>query len=274
MPLRHEHVVRVHPPLVFLDLTRRDALEPVLLRQDSLPNGQLRRTRAYLRDVGAAEPVRRPGEDLDVHARFDGRLPQRRLENRYAALEVGQGDVYQLVETSRPDHGGVDDVRPVGGADDEDVLPGAHAVDLGQDLVDDTVARLARAGSAAPSRLRDGVHLVEHEYTRTGRAGLVEELSDVGLALSEPLRQELGTLDADEVGTALVRDGLGQERLTAAGRAVEEHALGRVHPELDVLVGVLDGVLDRLVELALDVLETADVLPVYVGDLDSALSKR
>ena len=38
-----------------------------------------------------------------------------------------------------PEDGGVDDVWPVGGSDDEDVLFAAHAVHLSEDLVDDPV---------------------------------------------------------------------------------------------------------------------------------------
>jgi hypothetical protein len=39
---------------------------------------------------------------------------------------------------------------------------------------------------------------------------------DVGLGLAEPHRKQLGALDADEVGLALVGDGLGQQRLPTA----------------------------------------------------------
>ena len=38
-----------------------------------------------------------------------------------------------------PQDSGVDDVWPVGGSDDEDVLLAPHAVHLGEDLVDDSV---------------------------------------------------------------------------------------------------------------------------------------
>ena len=34
---------------------------------------------------------------------------------------------------------GVDDVRSVGGSDDEDVLLGAHSVHFSQNLIDDTI---------------------------------------------------------------------------------------------------------------------------------------
>ena len=53
---------------------------------------------------------------------------------------VRQGYVDQLVQSARAQDGRVDDVWPVGGSDDEDVLLGAHAVHLSQHLVDDPVS--------------------------------------------------------------------------------------------------------------------------------------
>ena len=47
---------------------------------------------------------------------------------------IGHGDVDELVEAAGAHEGGVDDVRPVRGADDEHVLLGAHAVHLRQQL--------------------------------------------------------------------------------------------------------------------------------------------
>ena len=69
-------------------------------------------------------------------------------------------------------------------------------------------------------------------------------------------------------------NNLGKTRLAATRRAVEEHALGCVHAEELELVGVLDRVLNGLLELALDVLEAADVLPLDVGHLDCRLAQR
>lgn len=42
-------------------------------------------------------------------------------------------------ERTRAQHGGIDEVGTVGGANDEDVLLLADAVHLGQDLVDDAI---------------------------------------------------------------------------------------------------------------------------------------
>ena len=80
-------------------------------------------------------------------------------------------------------------------------------------LVDDTVRGASGISAGASSRLSDGVQLVK-EDEGLGGPGLVEHVPHVGLGLSEPHGQQLGALDGDEVGLALVGDGLIQQRLT------------------------------------------------------------
>ena len=70
-----------------------------------------------------------------------------------------------------------------------------------------------------------------------------------------------GPLTEMKLALHLVGDGLGEQRLAAAGRAVEEHALGRRHAEALKLARRTDRVLHGLAQLALDVLEAAHVLP-------------
>ena len=73
---------------------------------------------------------------------------------------------------------------------------------------------LHKPGAAAG--LGDRVELVKEEDAGCGAPRLVEHVAHVGLGLSEPHGQQLGALDRDEVGLALVGDGLGEQRLTAA----------------------------------------------------------
>jgi hypothetical protein len=84
----------------------------------------------------------------------------------------------------------------------------------------------------------------------------------VSLGLADVLVEQLGALDVQEERAALlagalgdllgqrVRDGLGDQRLAAAGRSVEQHALRRLQlvleEQLRVQVGQLDRVADRL----------------------------
>lgn len=59
------------------------------------------------------------------------------------------------------------------------------------------------------TNLCDGVQLVKEEHARGGRPRLVKYVPHVGLRLSEPHGQQLGPLDGDKVGLALVGNGLG-----------------------------------------------------------------
>eukprot|EP00962_Isochrysis_galbana_P021853 scaffold6456_cov98-Isochrysis_galbana.AAC.4 len=169
--------------------------------------------------------------------------------------------------------GRVEHVRPVGGGDDEDRLLGADTVDLGQDLVDDPIAGLAPAGPTRPARLGDRVDLVKKQNARRGTTGLVEELPHVGLGLAEPHGEEFRALDRDEVRLDLVGDGLGHQRLAAAGRAVQQDALGGRQAVPGVLCRVLERVLERLGHLALHVPQPTDVVPRAVGDLDQLVAQ-
>ena len=54
---------------------------------------------------------------------------------------------------------------------------------------------------------------------------------------------EVSDLDGDEVGLALVGDGLGKQGLATAWRSVEEDTLGWGHPKLEELFRELNRIL-------------------------------
>ena len=52
---------------------------------------------------------------------------------------IRQWDIYELVQPAWTQDGRVNDVRPVSGSNNEDILLRAHPIHLGQYLVDDSV---------------------------------------------------------------------------------------------------------------------------------------
>ena len=64
---------------------------------------------------------------------------------------------------------------PVGHANEQDVVEGIHAVNLGQQLVDDGVVHAAAAGHAA-ALLADGVDLVKDDDVQLGAVALLSLL--------------------------------------------------------------------------------------------------
>src|SRR3954447_503717 len=186
------------------------------------------------------------------------------------------------VETPGAQDGGVDQVLTVGGADHDHVLEGLDAVELGQQLRHD--CRLDVGGDARPAGAEDGVHLVEEHDDRQALfaplLGADEDLADLALGLADVLVEQLGALHVEEVAARVVapaavgdllgerlRDRLGDQRLAAAGRSVEQDALGRLElvlvEELGVQERQLDGIADQI-DLAF---EAADVLIAHIGDL-------
>mmetsp|Transcript_23619 Transcript_23619/g.50895 ORF Transcript_23619/g.50895 Transcript_23619/m.50895 type:complete len:404 (-) Transcript_23619:1377-2588(-) len=241
---------------------------------NALTDGHLGSTLANLGEVGArvTRSVLRQVDEVDIWR--ERRLAKGRLKDVHARALIWQRYVDELVETPRPQHGGVNDIRAVGRANDEDRLLGPHAIHLGKNLVDHAVACSARVARGRAARARNRVKLIEEKHTRSRAASFLEELANIRLRLAEPHGEKLWALNGDEVGGALVGDGLGKQRLAAAWRAVKEDALRRAHAELLELVGVVDRVLHNLLELALDALEAADVLPGDVGHLDDRLAQR
>jgi hypothetical protein len=69
-------------------------------------------------------------------------------------------------------------------------------------------------------------------------------------------------------------DGPREQRLTGAGRAVEEEALGGADPEAGERVPVPERQLDAFPERPLRLLQPADVAPADVGHLDHDLAQR
>ena len=53
---------------------------------------------------------------------------------------VRKRDVDELVQPPGTENGWVNDVRPVGGSNDEHILLLAHPIHLSEDLVDDTIS--------------------------------------------------------------------------------------------------------------------------------------
>lgn len=109
----------------------------------------------------------------------NGALPEVSLENIDPALLVRQRDVYELVQTAGSEDGRVDDVRAIGGSNDEDVLLAGHAVHLSQDLVDDTVGRSATVSHITATGLRYGIQLVKEQHTWGCLASLHRETQEI-----------------------------------------------------------------------------------------------
>ncbi len=213
-----------------------------------------------IRQVGAGEAGRAPGDGAEVDALRDGLALLVHLENLQAALHVGAVDRDLPVEAARAQERRVEDVRAVRGGDQDDAALHVEPVHLDEQLVERLLALVVTAAHAGAAMAADGVDLVDEDDRRGVRLGLLEEVTHAGGADTDEHLDEVGTGDRVERDARLAGDGAGEQRLARTGRAVEQDALGDLGA---------DGLeLRRLLEELLDLVELLDGLvgPRHVGE--------
>ena len=134
--------------------------------------------------------------------------------------DVGRRDEHLAVEATRAQECRVEILEPVRRGHDDDLVARVEAVELDEELVQRLVV-LAMEAAADPGRA-DGVELVDEDDRGRVLARLLEELADPrGAEAGEHLDERRGALRV-EVRARRARDGLRDERLPGAGRAVEQ----------------------------------------------------
>ena len=209
--------------------------------------------------VGADRPRRQGGDAAQVHVGVEADVADVDLEDRLAAVDVGPVHDHLAVEASRPQQGGVERLRPVGGGHDDDAAVDVEAVHLDEQLVERLFALVVAADGDAGARLAQRVQLVDEDDARRPALGLVEQVAHAGGADADEHFDKIGAAKAEERHVGLAGHGLGQQRLAGAGRADEQDALGDAAAEALVLVGGLEEI-DDLAQLGDGLVDAGHVL--------------
>ena len=193
-----------HLQRVDIDLRRAAALH--LLGAQVAREGEARRTLDEPFDLGAAEVLGLAGElgqrDVGGHAVGGAHVARVDRQDLLAPRLVGQRDLDLHLEAAGAEQRLVDHVFAVRHPDDQDVVEGIDAVDLGEQLVDHRVVD-AGAVLVRAALLADAVDLVEDDDVQVGVVaalghlglGVGEERAHVLLRLADVLRQHLGAVD-------------------------------------------------------------------------------
>src|SRR5215213_1454392 len=124
-------------------------------------------------------------------------------------LGVGKPDLDLVVEAAGTPKGGIERARSISGGYDADSAQVTQPVHEGEELGDEgsleaLAHHVARGG--------EGVYLVEEDDRRRFGARLVEDRTQLRLALAPELVEDLRPGDGHEVGSAFVGDGASEER--------------------------------------------------------------
>ena len=158
-----------------------------------------------VREVGPREAGRGPGEHVDGHVVGEGDLAGVHLQDALAAADVGAGDHHPPVEAAGAQEGGVEDVGPVGGRDQDDPVVRLEAVHLHEELVQGLLALVVAAAQAGPAVATHGVDLVDEDDAGRVLLALLEEVADAGRAHPHEHLHEVGARDGEEGHVGLAR---------------------------------------------------------------------
>ncbi len=199
-----------------------------------------------VREVGAGEARRPGGERVEVDLGRERLALRVHLEDLAAAVAVGPVDDDLPVEAAGAKQRRVEDVGPVRGGDQDDVVLHLEAVHLDEELVQRLLALVVAAAEAGAAMAADGVDLVHEDDAGVRLLGLLEEVADARGADADEHLDEVRAGDREERHAGLAGDRAREQRLAGAGRPVEQDALGDPRAERLELLRVLEELLDLL----------------------------
>ena len=142
-----------------------------------VPGGQQRGLVDRVRQVGTGEPGGGTRQRFEVDALRQRLALGVHFENRPTPLDVRAIDHDLAVEPSRAKQGGVKDVGPVGGGDQDHPGLDIEAVHLDEQLVEGLLTLVMAATETSTAVATDGIDLVDEDDRRGLRLGLLEQVA-------------------------------------------------------------------------------------------------
>mmetsp|Transcript_3734 Transcript_3734/g.6380 ORF Transcript_3734/g.6380 Transcript_3734/m.6380 type:complete len:348 (-) Transcript_3734:659-1702(-) len=160
-------------------------------------------------------------------------------EDLLAPPQVGHVHGHLTIEASGAEQSGVENIRAVGGRDDDHSRVALEAVHLGKELVEGLLALVVAAAHAGPAGSPDGIDLVDEDDGGALLARLRKQVAHAGRAHTHKHLHEVGPADGQERHASLTCNSLGQQRLSRARGTHEKGSLRHLSSQLLVLPGAL-----------------------------------
>ena len=203
-----------------------------------------------------------PGDHVQIHVAVQGLVLYVDVQDLTAAHHVGSVHRHLTVEAAGPQQGRVENVRPVGGGHNDDAFIFSKAVHFHQQLIQGLLAFIVTAAQTGAALPADGVDLIDENDAGAVLLGLLEQVADAGRADAHEHFHEIGTGNGEEGHAGLAGDGTSQQGLAAAGRSVQQYALGYAGADGIEFAGILQEA-DYLLQLLLHLIH-----PGYIGKGD------
>ena len=140
-----------------------------------------------------------------------------------AAGQVRVGDRNLAVEAARAQQRRIQDVRAVGGGDEDYAFAVTKAVHFYQELVEGLLALIVATAGTGTALAAHGVNLVHEDNAGAIFLRLLEQVAHAGGTHADEHLHKVRTGDGIERHAGLAGHGAGKQSLTGTRRAVEQH---------------------------------------------------
>ena len=186
-------------------------------------------------------------EKLKVDVLAETHIPGLDLKNFQTSGLIGDAHVEFAIETTRTTEGGLNNTLTVSRGNDNNLGGRFEAIHecekLGNDTLLDFTSSLLTLGG-------NGIDLINKDNGTTVilgiSLGVLKGTSQVGFTLSSLLRDNLRTIDDEEIGAGLSSNSTSHGGLTATRWSSQKNTAGRVDTKLPPKLRVLEGQLNEL----------------------------
>ena len=172
---------------------------------------------------------------VQIHVFVEGHAAAMNLQDGQSPVPVWNRNCYFTIEPARPPQRRIKGIRDIGGPNDNHILAFSQAIHQGEKLRHDSFFDVSDHLFALRS---NGVDLIQENDTRSFSGRLFENLPQMCLALSVEFMNDLRTAHREKICFGLVGNGSRNERLPAAGRAMEKDTFWCVDTKTFEYLGV------------------------------------
>ena len=177
----------------------RSSIAAIVMSLAAAAGREQRRLVHEVGEVGAGEAGRAAGQHVEADVVGRAACPWRaRRGSPCGPSRSGWSTTIWRSKRPGPQQGGVEDVGPVGGGDEDDAGAGVEAVHLDEQLVEGLLPLVVAAAQAGAAVAADGVDLVDEHDGGRRLLGLLEQVADPAGADADEHLDEVGARDREE----------------------------------------------------------------------------
>ncbi len=212
-----------------------------------------------IREIGAGKSRSAARDHGEIHVVRKRNFASVHAKNFFAALYVWTRHNHAAIETARAQKRRIENVRTVGGGDQDDAFVRFEAVHFDEQRVQGLLALVVSAAETCAAMAADRVDFIDEDDARRVLLALLEKIANAAGAHADEHLDEIRTGNREERNVRFAGNRASEQSLAGSRRPDEQHALRNASAELLEFLRILQEV-DNFVELFLGLVNSSDVL--------------